>query len=460
MYDHSPQYHHSSPKSERSYSPHSYSQHNPPHNPLPHWSKTNAKIARYDSTCQICGDLIPIGARIAYQFQFRRFVHERCYRNPVEGNHYAPFQHPNPPQEFTSLEDPLAPGSPLDKLSASYRAEAVRWVQFHEGHKSIPGIHQEFSTAGIERYLRHRSRTNKNIAAIESKIKKMGQICGFVLCNSKYQQPSLQYQQLRSAKADIRRERREAGLDRETNEALATGNFAVTMLLAGFDVRSMERMRDLHPVHRELVTVHTMQLNGCMRFGIFEYTDVIRGDIVFTEYDRSLNMFTAWRKSRKSNRRFGLKFPLNPPRNHPAKFKIPGPRGYTYASTGKVLQWYLEATDLELARPHTLLFPHLARFANRRATYSRWLQKMYSLILPLSPEICKKIRPHSARAGWATDRSRQEAPTHTIMQEGRWDDDRAMVKYIRTNVRDLCTSNKFRLLPKAFRKNYPIPKNF
>ena len=276
-YSTSPIPHHSS--ASPSQEVHSYSTHQHHNDPLPHWTKTNAKFARYASTCQACGKPILIGSRISYQFQFRRFVHEHCSTVPHTHMHHTPVHPPHPPQEFDPIHDPLAPGSPLDALSASYRAEAVRWVQFHAGTIMIPGIHCEFSTSGLEKYLRHRSKTNKNLAIIESRLKKMGELCGFILCNSKYQQPSLQYQRLRSAKATINRERREAGLDASTNEAVATGNFAITRLLAGFDVRSMNRFRKLHPIHQELIAIHTTQHAKCVRFGLFGATDPTRGDV-------------------------------------------------------------------------------------------------------------------------------------------------------------------------------------
>lgn len=130
----------------------------------------------------------------------------------------------------------------------------------------------------------------------------MGELCGFILCNSKYQQPSLQFQRLRSIKADIRRERRVAGLDTGINEALAAGNFALTLLLAGLDIRSADRLRNLHPIHRELITIHAMQHAACMRFGLFRDTDILREDVIFAAHDNALVMYTTWRKTEKSNR--------------------------------------------------------------------------------------------------------------------------------------------------------------
>ena len=102
----------------------------------------------------------------------------------------------------------------------------------------------------------------------------------------------------------------------------------------------------------------------------------------------------------------------------------------------------------------------LARKADRRSVYQRWLRFVYTNILPEGSTLPARIRPHSARAGWATDRSRQEVPTHTILAEGRWTDERAMRKYIRTNVRDLSTSSRHRIMPAALRKHWPPPALF
>ena len=212
-----------------------------------------------------------MGERISYQFQYRRFVHEFCATKQIVSDSYSPHSHPHPPQEFTPIKDPLAPGSPLDELSADYHAEAVRWVQFYAGRTLIPGIHRPFSTSDVERYLANRSKTNKDLSGLLCKLKKMGEKCGFVLCTSRYQQPSLQYQRLQSCKALLMKARREEGLDHETNEAIATGNFAITLFLAGFDVRSLRRVHQLHIIHKEFITIHTMCHGGCIRFGIFRF---------------------------------------------------------------------------------------------------------------------------------------------------------------------------------------------
>ena len=100
---------------------------------------------------------------------------------------YIPATVHNPPQESPHIPDLLAPGSPLDSLSPDYRQEAVRWVQFHSGNALIPGIHVDFTNDAIRKYLEYRAKSSKCISQILCKIKKMGQVCGFILHTSKYQ---------------------------------------------------------------------------------------------------------------------------------------------------------------------------------------------------------------------------------------------------------------------------------
>ena len=102
--------------------------------------------------------------------------------------------HRKPLATYPTFSHPanVAPGSPLDSLSPSYRQEAVRWVQFHAECSVIPGIHVPFTSGGLKHYLEFRARSSKCISQILCKLKKMGQVCGFVLCTSKYQQPYLQ----------------------------------------------------------------------------------------------------------------------------------------------------------------------------------------------------------------------------------------------------------------------------
>ena len=440
-------------------SPHPRTSHGPPDpiqpDPFPHWSRTNAKRARFSTFCPACKLQIPTGDRIVYQFQYRRFVHELCAAVPTDAPHYEPSCHPDPPQASAFSGDPLAPGSPLDELSPSYRSEAVRWVQYHGHLHRIPGIQTEFSTTGAEAYLAHRSRTCKSLHTIESKLKKMGEKCGFVLCNTKHQQPSLQYQRLRSKKAELLAARRNKGLDGDTNAALGTGKVAITMLLSGFDVRSAKRMQGWHPLHLELLVIHAMTHAGCLRFGLFRDTDILREDLVWHAQDDCHALLTTWRKRGKSNRPYSIRFPHRPAKDSPARYELPGERGPTIVSAGKLLTWYLRVTNLTKAPGHALLFPTLAQVGDRRAVFAKWLRFAYGAILPPNSAIPQRIRPHSGRAGWATDRSRQNAPEHTLAAEGRWKDPRAMRLYIRTCLRDLCTSANHRMIPAAFKAAWP-----
>ena len=324
-------------------------------------------------------------------------------------------------------------------------------MQYHADLTLIPGIHIKFEMQGLERYLAHRSATNKNLSIILCKLKKMGEICGFVLCTSKYQQPSLQYQRINTMKAKLQKARRLAGHDSVVNEALATGNFAVSMLLSAFDIRSARRFGKIHPCHREFITIYIMTHAGCARFGIFRYTDILRQDLMFSAHEDAHVLSSTWRKTNKSNKRYTIKFQRKPRSNHPSRYALPGARGPTYVTAGKVLDWYLETSGLKHAPGHSLLFPNLANLANRRKTYSRWLRTVFKTLLPPTCNLHLRIRPHSGRAGWATDRARQDANTHTILLEGRWNDPQAMAKYIRTCLRDLLTSSRHRPIPDSMK---------
>ena len=399
-----------------------------------------------------------VGDRIRFQFQYRRFVHERCATNNISSASYSPHPNPYPPQEFTPVEDPLAPGSVIDELTPDYRAEAVRWMQFHSGHHLIPGIHAPFCTRGLEKYLSHRSETNKDMNGILCKLKKLGMKCGFVLCTSRFQQPSLQYQELQSVKADLSKARREAGRDAEVNEALATGNFSLTLLLSAFDTRSLRRFGILHIIHKEFVAIHVMLHAGCMRFGIFRFTDILRKDLVFASQDNAYVLTTTWRKNRKSNRPYTIRFYCKPESGNPSRYALPGQRGPTYVTAGKILTWYLQSTRLMNAPGDSLLFPDLslAHSSNRRGKFALWLKTIYSIILPPGSDIPRRIRPHSSRAGWATDRAKQNISTHSIKLEGRWSDPQAMTKYIRTSVRDLSTSARYNPIPDSMKTRPPL----
>ena len=461
----------SSPTHSSSQSYHSYSR--PPYrsktsvptqyNPHPpdtstHWATTNIKRARFDTFCPACRKPIRTGTRIAYQFQLRRFVHAECATKSAELPGYIPASVNEPPQASKHVPDLLAPGSPLDQLTPDYRQEAVRWVQFHADCEIIPGIHAGFSNTGLKRYLEFRSRTSKCISQILSKIKKMGQVCGFILCTSKYQQPSLQYQVLQDYKRTIHKKRRDAGLDSGRNEAIATGNFAISMLLQGFGVYDRESFFNLHPTHAELLTIHISQHVGCIRFGLFNYTTPKREDLNFSRMDLAHMLSSIWRKTHKSNRPYTIKIRCVTEDDYPGKYTVIKPDGTKIKiSAGTIMNWYLQLTGLINGEGAEPLFPILAQVRDRRRFYSKWLQYVYSCVLPAGSTIPSRIRPHSARAGWATDRARQGTPTATLLAEGRWSDIRAMMLYVRECVRDQCTSDTARPIP---HKDHDVPFAF
>ena len=181
----------------------------------PHWSRSNFKRARFESYCQACFEPIALGDAIGFHLQLRRFVHLQCSNAATPNTPVLTETNPlhPPPQSATRSEDILSPGSPLDKLSPSYRQEAVRWIQFHADQEFIPGIHIDFSNREVIRYLKHRSRTTKALVNIVCALKQMGMLCGYVLASNKHQQPSIQYQQVHFHRTLLLKERREAGLD-------------------------------------------------------------------------------------------------------------------------------------------------------------------------------------------------------------------------------------------------------
>lgn len=225
------------------------------------WSETNMKMARYASYCQACNRPIRIGEPILYHFSLRRFVHSECraIRVPAR-NKFTP----TTPARVPVPRDILGPDSPLDQLSTAYRQEAVRWVQFHADCEAIPGIHVPFNTRGVESYLSHRAQTTKCLPFIKCALKKMGMVCNYSLHTSKYQQPSIQYQQIQDHCNELRKTRRGAGLDGVINEAMAYGSFSLSRVYASFDIRSYRRFRRCHRVHRMYMCISAKLHSGCV----------------------------------------------------------------------------------------------------------------------------------------------------------------------------------------------------
>lgn len=406
----------------------------------------------------VCGERIRIGAKIIYHLQARRFVHEDCGSVPCpEAEITAPYSPPTPrPQASFSGVDILGPDSPINSLTPAYRKEAVRWIQFHSSDRLIPGIHVPFITSDVIDYLRARSRTTKALNAILTKLKKMGELCSQELHTSKHQQPSIQYKQLRSAVSSLLRDRRNAGLDRTSNAALAVGNFAISLLLAALRCGHYPNFMSLHQLHRECLTILAMQHSGCMRFGIFRCTTIKRCDLSYASQDASFVLSTNWSKYHSTSRSYTIRFPCQPDHLNPDNYHVMiGPQGVYDVSAGDIISWYVRSLGDDYP-PYAPLFPALEAFADKRGTYQQWLQRMFTLALPEGSAIPSLIRPHSARAGWATDRSRLETPVHTILAEGRWSDQRAMRGYIRSNVRDLSANADYRLISIEVRARYPL----
>lgn len=403
-----------------------------------------------------CRKTIDAGASIKYHFGLRRFVHSDCQSTNIP-DRIPPPNLPAPPQA-TIPTDVLGPDSPLNKLSHTYRQEAVRWVQFHSECEAIPGIHIPFNTRGVQRYLSHRARTTKCFDGIKCAIKKMGVLCGHELHTSKYQQPSIQYNQLSNHCHDLRKGRRLAGLDGTINEAIGLGNFFLSRVLASFDMRSYRRFRRCDRWHRTYAAMSVMLHPGAIRFGLFEYTDPMYEDICFRDLDDMWLLSATWRKTGKSNRPYTIRIPKRPPPNHPARYVLPGRNGPSYVTAGHIIEWYLRS-EAELGQTQ-FLFPLLINLPNRRSHFQTWLREVARAAIPEAADFIHLIRPHGLRAGWATNRSRQDTPSHVLAAEGRWSDIRAMLKYVRTILQDVCRTGNFRVMTEVMRASWPFAENF
>ena len=420
-----------------------------------HWSSTNVKQARFDSFCQKCRLSITVGEPILFHFGLRRFVHAWCAPAEAVTSTQHPSANETPAQAETTHPSLLSEGSPLNNLSKTYRMEAVRWVQFHVAVKLIPDIHTPFTDTSIKNFLEFRSQTTKGFGQIISALKAMGVLTGFSLHSSRFQQPSLAYQRLRSEKARLNKLRRKKGLDKATKRSIAAGLWAISILLAAFDIRSRKRMARLHPWHQMGITITVGLHAGCGRFGLYEYTDPTREDVVFAAQDNCHHLMVTWRKTRKSNRPYAIRLPCRPPRNNPARYVIPGPGGPTYVAAGQIWSWYLQNMGLNSAPGSTFLFPLLRESTNRREAYTHWLRSVFTMALPAGSPLPAQISPHSMRAGWVSDQTRQQVPIHTIKAQGRWHDLRAVQLYIRTSVRDLSTSQQYRAIPDDVKECWP-----
>ena len=335
-----------------------------------------------------------------------------------------------------------------------YVSEVRRWIKTHGNYNDpCPGVDFDFITEDVCNYLRERAKTTKALSGVLSALKQMGMICGQVLHTSKFQQPSLQYQKLRSAVSRLHKGRRDAGLDTGVDQAIGTGRFANSLLLSGFSVFSFKYFHRIHPLHREFIVCGAMQYKSCSRFGLFNETTPLQKHLHFAAHINSYRLASTFRKTHKSNRPYSLTFPVDPSDDTDA-FTVRHPAGPTMMTAGTLIHWHLRSLTHTYGNQdvNAPLFPLMARLPNRRASFAKWLREMYTLVLPIGSTIPARIRPHSNRAGWLTDHARAGTSSEHMMAHGRWKSRVAMNTYIRPLVSDLCHSSAFRYIPKSIRK--------
>ena len=117
-------------------------------------------------------------------------------------------------------------------------------------------------------------------------------------------------------------------------------------------------------------------------------------------------------------------------------------------STGLLMRWYIRSVHGNRTQPDGPFFPHMPS-PNRRTVYAAWLKTMFTLALPMDSPLASLIKPHSPRAGWATDRAHDNATIMAIMAEGRWKSRKAVCDYIREGLRSLSHSSTFRIIARA-----------
>ena len=280
----------------------------------------------------------------------------------------------------------------------------------------------------------------------------MGQHYGYVLCNAKPQQPSLQYLQIREAQRRIHKERVTSEQDKHRNTALAIGKFGIGILLASFDCHNQRLFSKLPLTDAMYIAITTILHTGGARHGQFVYHTPSTNDMVWTSTESAYRLKSTWRKTNKTSRPYFLTFPKTP-RFEAFVYEVPRDYGVATDSTKvtacDIISWYLRRPDVRhLHRtPRAKLFP--LPYTNRRQLYQTWLQQAFAYAIPTTNGMHRLIRPHSMRAGCATDLRAEGIPDTIIMKLGRWQFmfDKAMHKYDRTNLRTMLTSDAFLYQP-------------
>ena len=181
----------------------------------------------------------------------------------------------------------------------------------------------------------------------------------------------MQYQEIQYHTEQLLKARRLAGFDQIVNEALGYNNFALSRIYAAFDIRSYRRFRRCHRVHRMYMCICSKMYVGAIRFGLFGETDIMKEDMIFRSLDDVYLLSTIWRKTRKSNRPYTIRFPKRPPPNHPARFVLPGRNGPTYVTAGDIIEWCMRS-EAELG-DDGCMYPLLMDITDRRTHFMTWL---------------------------------------------------------------------------------------
>ena len=413
-------------------------------------------MAKYYSSCLMCPQPIKPGQQISYSYPHKKFVHAMCHRRAFGPPRVIPFR-ANRCQPIQANDQILTRSAKaelvLQRISSSYQSEVRRWIDFHNG-EPVPGIDAEFNTQGLQDYLSYRATTTKGLAGILSALKQMGMLAKFELHSSKFQQPSLMYQELQFHIHRLEKEARLQGKIKGANAAVGVGRFGNGLLLSGFSCFSYKMFKRLAPIHQECIGILSfLYRGGGGRFGLFQFTVPQHIHLTFAAHINAFRLEATWRKTHKSNTPYTITVPLDPTEDCPG-FLVQHPTGPTRVTAGTLIHWYLQANDSNETTEDDPIFPIFAAAKDRRGLFTAWLRSMFTMVLPHGSTIPRRIRPHSLRAGWVNDRVRAKVPAETIMAEGRWASKAAMLTYIRAIIRDLLHSDNFRYIPKTVRHSW------